>query len=148
MTRHRLTGRLTVALPPDQAFVLFTARGEERWAAGWAPSFPVPTPDDAAPGTVFETGGHHATTTTWLVVDSEPGRHIRYARVTPQVSAGTVDVRLDRTAAGTTVTVTYHLTPLGEEATAHLDAFAAGYQDFLASWQTSIEAALAKPATR
>ncbi|MEU8121168.1 hypothetical protein AB0C21_20865 [Spirillospora sp. NPDC049024] len=33
--RHRLTGRITVPLPPAEAFPLFTARGERRWVPGW-----------------------------------------------------------------------------------------------------------------
>ncbi|MFD0537579.1 hypothetical protein ACFQY7_31315 [Actinomadura luteofluorescens] len=94
--RHRLTGRLTVALPPGEAFHLFTAQGERRWAPRWEPSFPAPAADDAEPGTVFQTPDHdHGRTTTWIVVDAAPGRRIRYARVTPGVSAGTVSVVLD-----------------------------------------------------
>ena len=30
-TQCRVTGRLVVALPPDQAFLLFTPRGEHEW---------------------------------------------------------------------------------------------------------------------
>jgi hypothetical protein len=44
---------------------------------------------------------------------------------------------------GTTVAVRYELTALKADANAGLDAFAAGYQGFLESWQDSIEAALA-----
>ncbi|MBG0829921.1 hypothetical protein HS041_19320 [Planomonospora sp. ID67723] len=58
----KLTGTLTVPLPPEEAFHLFTARGEERWVEGWRPRFPVPVEDDTAPGTVFETGAHEAGT--------------------------------------------------------------------------------------
>jgi hypothetical protein len=53
---QRLTGRIRVAQPPAEAFRLFTARGEQDWAPGWYPHFPVPAPDDTEPGTVFETG--------------------------------------------------------------------------------------------
>ena len=35
---RRLTGRLHVALPPERAFRLFTARGEEDWVEGWRPA--------------------------------------------------------------------------------------------------------------
>jgi len=31
---ERLTGRFAVALPPDEAFVLFTPQGEREWVAG------------------------------------------------------------------------------------------------------------------
>jgi hypothetical protein len=102
----RLTGRLRVALPPREAFRLFTPRGERDWAEGWEPRFPVPAPDDTVPGTVFETGAHGATT-TWLVLAREPGRHISYARVTPGDRAGTVAVTLDEAGGQSSVEVTY-----------------------------------------
>jgi hypothetical protein len=54
-THRKLTGRIQVPLTPAEAFRLFTPRGEQDWAHGWHPSFPVPTPDDTEPGTVFET---------------------------------------------------------------------------------------------
>ncbi|MEH1125264.1 SRPBCC family protein [Micromonospora sp. CPCC 206061] len=135
--RHTLTGRLHVALPPEQAFRLFTARGEEEWAAGWRPHFPVPTDDDTAPGTVFVTDR-----TTWVVLDRTAGRHIRYARVVPGISAGTVAVTLEAARGGSDVTVTYDLTALTDAAGRDLDAFAASYPDFLNSWHQAITTAL------
>lgn len=57
-TRQRLTGRIQIALPPGEAFRLFTPRGEQDWAQGWHPRFPAPAPDDTEPGTVFETHAH------------------------------------------------------------------------------------------
>ncbi|GAA4385650.1 hypothetical protein GCM10023088_55410 [Actinomadura verrucosospora] len=139
--RHRLTGRLAVALPPDEAFPLFTARGERRWVPRWAPSFPAPVADDAEPGTVFQTLDH-GRTTTWIVVDATPGRRIRYARVTPGVSAGTVSVVLDRAGDHSDVTVTYELTALSGDGAADLRRFADGYPAFLAAWQDAIAEAL------
>jgi hypothetical protein len=151
----RLTGTLRVALPPAEAFGLFTARGEERWVEGWAPRFPGPVDDDTAPGVVWETGsasgppdhpdgagpGEH---TIWLVLDTEPGRRIRYARVTPHDRAGTVEVTLaDAPDGGSDVTVTYVLTALTPAADEALAAFAADYDDFLAGWATLIERHLA-----
>jgi hypothetical protein len=135
-----LTGRLTVDLPPREAFRLFTARGEREWVPGWEPHFPVPTDDDTAPGTVFQTRSH-GTTTTWVVVDRVAGRHIRYARTTPGVSAGTVAVTLAGDAGRTEVTVAYTLTPLGPAGHRQLDAFADGYADFLHGWQEAIAGA-------
>ncbi|WP_188191849.1 hypothetical protein [Nonomuraea sp. SYSU D8015] len=43
------TGRLPVALPPEEAFTLFTPRGEERWVAAWRPRFPVETATSVPP---------------------------------------------------------------------------------------------------
>jgi hypothetical protein len=71
--RELLAGHITVALPPEQAYRLFTPRGEQDWAHGWHPTFPVPAADDAEPGTVFETRAH-GQRTIWLVTGREPGR--------------------------------------------------------------------------
>jgi hypothetical protein len=139
--RRRLTGRLRVALPPDEAFRLFTPRGEEDWVAGWEPRFPDPGADDTAPGTVFETVGH-GHTMTWVVLDRERGRHISYARVVPQVNAGTVVVTLEPGDGGSEVTVTYDLTALTETGEQQLRMLAAEYPAFLRAWQDRIEAVL------
>jgi hypothetical protein len=138
----RLTGELHVPLPPAEAFPLFTARGEQRWVEGWEPRFPGPVDDDTAPGVVWETvhAGEH---TIWLVLDSDPGRRVSYARVTPRDRAGTVTVELAEAAdGGTDVTVGYVLTAFTDAADASLSTFAAGYTRFLAGWATAIEAHL------
>jgi hypothetical protein len=140
----RLTGRLTVPLPPDRAFGLFTPLGERDWVPGWEPHFPADA-DDTAPGTVFEThasGESEREHTTWVVVDRVPGRRIAYARVTPHQTAGTVTVTLDDADGQSEVTVTYALTALTEAADDGLHAFREGYAAYLASWQDAITAAL------
>jgi len=134
---YRLTGSFTLNLVPDKAFDLFTARGEVAWAAGWKPLFPVPTEDDSAPGTVFETNAH-GVGTIWVVVESARPHRIRYAQLRPGERAGTVDVALASHADGSEVTVTYHLTPLTDAAAPELDHFAAGYLAYLAGWPAAI----------
>jgi hypothetical protein len=141
ITRHRLSGRLTVALPPDRAFRLFTPRGEEAWAPDWRPHFPDPVDDDSAPGTIFLTGAH-GEATIWVVTERDPGRHIAYARVTPHARTGTVRVELEDADGHTDVTVSYDLTALTDAAAAELGEFAAGYPAFLRSWQDAIDASL------
>jgi len=139
----RLTGTLHVPLPPAEAFPLFTARGEQGWVDGWEPRFPGAVDDDTAPGVVWETlhAGEH---TIWLVLDSDPGRRIRYARVTPHDRAGTVTVELrDAAAGGSDVTVTYVLTAFTDAADEALAAFATGYDGFLAGWQAAMQRYLA-----
>jgi len=139
---YRLSGRFTVNLPPYKAFRLFTPRGEVDWAAGWEPRFPVPTDDDTVPGTVFETDAH-GRRTVWVVVESRPPHRIRYAQVRPGERAGTVTVTLDELDGASSVTVTYHLTPLTEAAGPELDHFAAGYSAFLAGWPEAIATRMA-----
>jgi hypothetical protein len=138
-TRLRLTGRIKVALPPSEAFRLFTPRGEQDWAHGWHPSFPAPTPDDTEPGTVFETSAH-GQHTIWLVTDRQPGERISYARVTPGDQAGTVTVTMSAADHHSEVEVTYQLTALTGPASRKLREFADGYPAYLQSWQDAITA--------
>ena len=141
--RRRLTGRIAVALPPGEAFRLFTPRGEQDWAHGWHPRFPAPAPDDAEPGTAFETSAH-GQHTIWLVTDREAGKRIAYARVTPGDQAGTVTVTVSPTGQHgpvgqhSEVEVTYELTALTSLAERKLTEFADGYPAYLRSWQDAI----------
>jgi len=137
--RRRLTGRIRVALPPGEAFRLFTPRGEQDWAHGWHPRFPAPAPDDTEPGTVFETSAH-GQHTVWLVTDRQPGKRISYARVTPGDLAGTVTVTISAAGHHSEVEVTYQLTALTGPASRTLREFADGYPAYLESWQDAITA--------
>jgi hypothetical protein len=140
-TRRRLTGRIQVALPPGEAFRLFTPRGEQDWAHGWDPRFPAPTPDDTEPGTVFETSAH-GQHTIWLVTAREAGKRISYARVTPGDQAGTVTVTLSPADQHSEVEVSYELTALTSPGEHRLTEFAHGYPAYLRSWQDAIGALL------
>ena len=139
--RHRLSDRIHVALPPDEAFQLFTPRGEREWAPGWDPSFPAPTRDDSEPGTVFETEAH-GHRGTWLVTDRVRGRRIAYAQVIPGDRAGSITVTLEPTKTGSEVEVVYELTPLSKAGAHHLKQFVDGYEDYLRSWQDAIAVCL------
>lgn len=139
----RLTGRVRVALSPGEAFRLFTPLGEQDWVAGWSPRFPAPVADDSAPGTVFETDAHGATT-TWVVTARSPG-HVAYARVTPGDRAGTVSVTVTGSSGGhSEVEVTYSLTALTDAAVPGLRRFADRYPAFLRSWEAAIAEYLAR----
>jgi hypothetical protein len=133
MNRAILTGAVQVPLPPDQALTLFTPAGEREWVPGWDPAFPAG--DDTSPGTTFLT--HEQT--VWVVADRTPDS-MRYARVTPGVHAGTVEVRCEPAAGTTRAHVTYDLTALGDPAT--LEHFAAGFDAMLAEWERMIAAAV------
>ena len=139
--RRRLTGRIQVPLPPGEAFRLFTPRGEQDWADGWHPRFPVLAPDDTEPGTVFETSAH-GQHTTWLVTGRLPGERISYARVTPGEQAGTVTVTVSAAGRHSEVEVTYQLTALSDSAGGRLSEFADGYPAYLRSWQDAITASI------
>lgn len=132
-----VTGSFPVALPPEEAFPLFTATGERSWVDGWDPQFPSPTADDTEPGTVFTTGhGEHGT--TWVVTRREGGRLLGYAVVSHGERAGRITVGLEPSGAGTTVTVTHDLTALVPAASAGVEAFATGYDEYLDGWRDRI----------
>lgn len=138
---RRLIGRIQVGLPTDEAFRLFTPRGEQDWVTGWKPRFPAPAPDDTQPGTVFETNAH-GQTTIWLVLDRQWGKRISYARVTPGDQAGTVTIVVSPTGRHSEVEVTYELTALTGAASSRLREFADNYPAYLRSWQDAISARL------
>jgi hypothetical protein len=138
-TQLRLTGRIQVALPPAEAFRLFTPRGEQDWAHGWAPRFPAPAPDDTEPGTVFETSAH-GQHLVWLVTGRLPGERISYARVAPGDHAGTVTVTISAAGNHSEAEVTYQLTALSSTADRKLSEFADGYPAYLQSWEEAITA--------
>ncbi len=138
---QRLSDRIHVALPAEEAFQLFTPRGECEWARGWDPTFPAPTSDDSEPGTVFETDAHDKRA-IWLVTDRVWGRRIAYAQVMPGERAGTITITLETTEGGSEVEVVYELTPLSETGAHHVEQFAGRYCDYLRSWQDAIAACL------
>lgn len=140
--RVALSGRFELPLPIEEAFWLFTARGEQRWAPGWSPRFPSgDDADDTDPGTVFSID-HDGVDTTWIVTAAAPPRAISYSRVTPGAKAGTVSVSLDPVGdRSTAVDVAYDLTALDPAASAELAAFAAHFDEFLGHWPAAIREA-------
>ena len=90
---------------------------------------------------MFETqhGDRH---TIWVITSQTPDQ-ISYARVSSTGTAGTVEVRVDRTDPGTTtMQVSYDLTALTDSAVQEIDAFAANYEHEMAEWAADIHVAV------
>ncbi len=138
--RVQLEGKVRVALPPAEAFRLFTPSGERGWVPGWEPKFPCPGAPDTEPGTVFTTY-HDGRGSVWAVVRCQTGRAIQYATVTPGQRAGLVTVTCQASAMGTEATVRYDLTALRPDANSQLDHFATNFASFLGHWERAIAAA-------
>jgi Polyketide cyclase / dehydrase and lipid transport len=133
-------GSFVLPLAPSEAVGRFTPLGEREWVPDWDPSFPAGSPDDdTEPGTVFTTTAH-GHTTVWVVAERNDLR-VRYARMTQQLSAGTVTVECRPVQPGTEVVVTYDLTALSSRGQQVIERFAEDYRSFLESWRQSIEAA-------
>ena len=127
--------------PPEQTFNLFTAPGEMLWVPGWDPV--ILSGNGTEKGTVFITS-HGGEDTIWVVVDFDSTEfHARYARVSPAVRAGTVDVRVHSNEhGGSTVEVSYDLTALSESGNENLTAFdAESFSGMLKEWENLILAA-------
>ena len=90
---------------------------------------------------MFET--QHGDRRTTLVITSQTPDQISYARVSSSGTAGTVEVRVNRSDADLTIMqVSYDLTALTDSAEQEIDAFAANYEQEMAEWAAHIHAAM------
>lgn len=137
--------RIELGLPVEVAFPLFTPKGEEAWAPGWAPDYLHPADGTTREGMVFRTF-HDDETTLWGCVLYRPQEHrVRYARVTPTSRFGFVDIVCRALAADRTeVEVGYAHTALtaeGERFIAELSE--ARFAAMIEGWRSEIAAAVA-----
>jgi hypothetical protein len=139
--RVQNSGSFGLPIPPEEAFSLFTAEGEQRWVPGWSPDILGDLPQH--PGLVFLTEAN-SLKTIWTVLESGLATLThRYSRVTPGHSAGIVEVRLRANGTGSAVAVSYDMTALSLEGEAALAGYrGAAFTDMLAKWQELIETAL------
>jgi hypothetical protein len=133
---------ITLDLPVDAAFPLFTPIGETLWVDGWNPVFLHPRSGETCPGMVFTTGSG-ADFTCWSVADYDPVLYrARYARVTPASRFGWVEV--DCTPDGprrTRVQVSYSYAALSPAGNAFIEQFTAdAYRAMIEEWRTLIAA--------
>lgn len=129
--RKTFTHEIAIRLPVDEAFPLFTPRGEEAWVPGWEPEYVSPADGATAEEMVFVTRGHE--TTYWTCLKWEPELwHARYLRLTPDSRVAFVDVRCRPEGADNTVArIAYTFVPLGGVGREHLAAISA--ESFAAS---------------
>ncbi len=134
------SGSFELDMTPAEALPLFTAEGERLWVPNWDPV--VLSGDGYGKGTVFVTT-NHGVKTHWLVMDYDTeALHALYVRVTPDVTAGTVDVSIaPRAPGGSIVTVAYQLTALGPagEETLRASFSESNYAQMMQEWQALIE---------
>jgi hypothetical protein len=138
------TGTVRVALPPDEAIELFTAKGEIGWVPGWQPHYVTPPDGSPLVGGVWLTG-HGEDETIWRVQKFDRATHeAEYLRITPGNRVVTVQVRLAADGEGSLVTVSYRALAISEDGQAWVDAFTAErYAAMMREWQDLIAAHLA-----
>lgn len=110
--RRDFTHEFDVALPADEAFLLFTPKGEEAWVPGWLPDYVFPATGETGKDMIFRTGsGEEAT--IWTCLEWQPERHhVRYLRTTPALRVAFVEVNGRAEGDGTKVAVSYGYVPL------------------------------------
>jgi hypothetical protein len=131
---------ITLPIPVDRAFPLFTPIGEIDWAPGWAPDFLHPTSGETQAGMVFTTAAD-GVTTLWACTEWAPDQHrVRYARVTPGNRFGFVDVRCTARCGDTEVEVGYQFTALGPEGEVYVSGLTeAAFAEMIEEWKRLIE---------
>lgn len=136
-------GTVAVALPPKEAFPLFTARGELLWVPGWQPEFVHPASGELELDQVWLTRSGEELT-HWLVValDRER-RRVEYARITPGSRLGRVIVEVAAAAGGSVAEVRYAMTGLSPAGNAVLAELEAGYGAMMEKWAELLAAYLA-----
>ena len=136
-------------LAAEQAILLFTAEGERRWAAGWDPAI-LSGLDER--GSVFVTHAGTDRATHWIVTAFDPAAgRIAYARLVDGSNFGLVEVRCcPAPQGGTSVSVRYTLTPLGDEGARFVARFLepAHFDAMIDGWKTAIDQALAAAPAR
>jgi hypothetical protein len=135
-------GKFLVGLTPEQAFPLFSPRGEEAWVPGWKPQFLYPAGAEWETGLVFRTV-HEGQESIWFVRELDLRRHaVTYDRVDIGLVAATVRVACRKAEAeSTVVTVRYTFIAISEAGNAFVSARTGDeYAAKMRRWEESISA--------
>lgn len=136
-------GSFRLAMKPDDAFPLFSPRGEEAWAPGWTPEMLAPADGSWVAGQVFRTT--HAGESVWFVASLDTSsRRVVYDRVDVGRTAVRISVLCEPSgSSGTEVHVSYAFTGLSDEGNAFVGQQSdAVLQERVTDWRACIEAAL------
>jgi hypothetical protein len=141
----RTTFRFTVNLPSAEAFPLFGAWAEQKWAPTWKPRFAYPNPPADREGAVFVVDhGSHSSVWTTTRFDIETGQ-VQYIYVLDRLLVTRIDIQVTAHGAGQTdVQVAYERTAVLPEAAEHVRALAkqdAGASD---EWRDAINSYAAR----
>jgi hypothetical protein len=146
--RIERTHTIDIDLPADDAFPLFSPRGEEAWASGWKPEYVHPANGETLEGMVFRTGEGVETTLWSCIAFDEVSHRVKYVRVTPASRFATVEVVCSAVGPSRTqVHVTYVITAL----TPHGCKYLAGlreleFRSMIEGWRQAIGDMLARSA--
>ena len=136
-----------VKAPYEQAFPLFGAYEERKWAKGFDPQFIHPSPARDQQGMVFtwELGG---TPSVWANTAFDPATgHVQYVYFVQDTMVTLIDIRLAKAgAAETRVDVVYERTALRPEANEQVTQHAKADRNRSSEWDAMINGYLRKSA--
>ena len=130
----------TANLPYDEAFPLFGAWAERKWAADWQPRFVYPLPPADVEGAVFrvDAGAAHKSVWTLTRFDKAAGR-VQYVYVLNDVLLTRIDIAVTRRGEGQSdVAVAYERTALDPAGEEHVRKLAAHDSKAGAEWEKAI----------
>lgn len=138
--RAEFSHEISIPLPVEEAFPLFTPKGEELWVPSWAPAYVSPPDGETGEEMIFMTGSG-ADLTLWTCLRWQPEIwHVRYQRTTPGSRIAFVDIlcRPDG-ASATRVRVGYTYVPLSAAGRTFIDALSAdAHAATIDSWADKI----------
>jgi hypothetical protein len=113
----------TLVAPPEAVFPLLCPVREADWIPGWDPLLVVSASGLAESDCVFKTSASPADA-IWYVTRHEPAAgYVEMIKVTPEVTACRLTIRLRRTPGGCEADVTYTHTSLGPQGDEFVHAF-------------------------
>jgi hypothetical protein len=130
--------------PPLAVFPLLCPVREADWLEGWNPLLVLSQSGVAEPDCVFVTAAEPAGA-VWYITRHEPDNGlVEMLKITPDVTACRITIRLRPSAAGTDAQITYVHTSLGPAGDAFVAAFTDEYYlQFMRNWETRINHYLA-----
>lgn len=133
-------GSFEIDYPPGKALRLFTAEGERHWIPGWEPE--ILRGDGYHRNDVFISVGPGGRSTYVVIEYDDKNYHALYARVTPNITAGTVEITIAPHARGSLVEVDYNFASLSDEGVESLSKLTdKAFAQQMLSWKNGIESA-------
>lgn len=131
---HSYTQHLVA--PPEAVFPLLCPVREADWIEGWDPSLVLSVSGLAEPDCVFVTDARPYDA-VWYVTRHEPERgFVEMIKITPEVTACKLTVRVRAAGGGSEADVTYSHTSLGPQGDVFVTTFTADYYvQFMREWE-------------
>jgi hypothetical protein len=143
---RRVTRRYTQSLdgPPDEVFALLCPVRETEWVNGWNPRLVLTDSGYAEPGCIFVTPSIPQDA-LWIMTEHDPDRHrLRMLKLVPSVVIGHIEIDLEPSDSGTSASISYSFTSLGQDGDKVLDGFTQEHFDaFMMTWEDELNHYLA-----